>query len=737
MATEWDVSEETPLDLTGLGESISSQTYAPPSIRWDCSIGGLPFLFGVSDQYPMQRETAEFRRQRIDNEREPGEQSLDSGYWIRSQSSWHYGSGLTSAEPLETNDTEARFRFEASGGIDPWTPGKVQLLHETSKIYSSTAATQHMLGVSTGVLHATGNVLTYITNAGSASTVTWGGTSGTIQSLTSTGQKWILSDDDGIYVGGLPNSTGSRIWYLTSGHSGGHRSLVRWVKNRLIAVNDNELWEITNITTGGNLGGTGSKLLFTATDSNWVWTDVADGPTAIYASGYVGDTSQIYRFTVSDTGASTAMTAGANVAELPRGEYVLSMYSYLGAYIAVGTNKGLRIASINSSDGSLSLGALVHETTDGVYDMVAVGNYMWFTVGSKGNAGDSTTRAGLYRIDLGQNINNDPLDFAHAADLVVPDSTSTGNATQVTVSNGSVWFIANGAGGGVFKEQSTYVPTGWFTTGRVRLGTIEPKAWRDIRVIAEETIVPSVSLSITNKKLTNNIATLTTSSAHYLRVGQTVTVANVDSTFNGTYSVTGVPSSTTFTYAKIASNVASTAVTPVTDQLTFQPDVSAAAYASESGNGLYSSWGEVIRATQTGPDKLGSLNQVTSVPAANMYLAFRLDTYNVNYTPALIGYQVRAIPAPSRSRLLRVPVLVYDFEVDRTGLRYGSKGGAWLRLAKLESLENTVATISYFDYTTGERSEAYIERVAYTRTTPPTRSQSGNGGIANVTLRLL
>jgi hypothetical protein len=41
-----------------------------------------------------------------------------------------------------------------------------------------------------------------------------------------------------------------------------------------------------------------------------------------------------------------------------------------------------------------------------------------------------------------------------------------------------------------------------------------------------------------------------------------VTVAGVDATFNGTYTVASVPTTTTFTYAKTASNVASVAVSP-------------------------------------------------------------------------------------------------------------------------------------------------------------------------------
>ena len=63
---------------------------------------------------------------------------------------------------------------------------------------------------------------------------------------------------------------------------------------------------------------------------------------------------------------------------------------------------------------------------------------------------------------------------------------------------------------------------------------------------------------ITNKALTSNVATLTTAVNHTLTVGQTVLVTGIDSTFNGTFVVTGVTSNT-FSYALIATNVSSTA----------------------------------------------------------------------------------------------------------------------------------------------------------------------------------
>lgn len=65
---------------------------------------------------------------------------------------------------------------------------------------------------------------------------------------------------------------------------------------------------------------------------------------------------------------------------------------------------------------------------------------------------------------------------------------------------------------------------------------------------------------VTNKALTSNVATLTTSQIHGFAVGSIVTVTDVDATFNGTHVITAVTDST-FSFAKTASDVASIAVT--------------------------------------------------------------------------------------------------------------------------------------------------------------------------------
>lgn len=69
----------------------------------------------------------------------------------------------------------------------------------------------------------------------------------------------------------------------------------------------------------------------------------------------------------------------------------------------------------------------------------------------------------------------------------------------------------------------------------------------------------TLNAAINNVARTSNVATLTTSTAHGFSTGDTVVVSGLTATdLNGTYTITGTPSSTTFTYASTGANVTST-----------------------------------------------------------------------------------------------------------------------------------------------------------------------------------
>ena len=67
--------------------------------------------------------------------REPGEQTLTS-WWLRSQSSFHYGQGVKFFEPAQ--DESLRFQYTYSKGCDVWTKGQVTLLSDTFTTHYTT-----------------------------------------------------------------------------------------------------------------------------------------------------------------------------------------------------------------------------------------------------------------------------------------------------------------------------------------------------------------------------------------------------------------------------------------------------------------------------------------------------------------------------------------------------------------------------------------------------------------------
>jgi hypothetical protein len=84
----------------------------------------------------------------------------------------------------------------------------------------------------------------------------------------------------------------------------------------------------------------------------------------------------------------------------------------------------------------------------------------------------------------------------------------------------------------------------------------------DLGFVGEySTTVSTITKSVSNKALTSNVATLTTSATHGFAVGDVAVITGVDATFNGTYYVKAVPTTTTFTFDKTNANVTSAVAT--------------------------------------------------------------------------------------------------------------------------------------------------------------------------------
>jgi hypothetical protein len=465
MATE-SITEPivNPIGLAGSTAELFTNT----SNIYDVAIGGQPFLLAASDKFPYQRQTATYRKQQFDNSKEIGEQSFE-GWWLRSQSSFHLGAGINYLDPYLSENVQ--FRFNDSAGVDVWTPGQVSMLADTENVFTLSDNIQ-MFGAIDSldqdcVFVSDDDVLTRIAADGTDATIAYGGSGSDITSLAQDGLNYYAANDTGIYRGELTGTgaTGS-IFYQT-----GDNTVIGFVKQRLVAAIGPSVYEITSST--GATGPLVADKRYTHPDVNWIWTAIVEGPQAIYASGYRGNNSSIFKFTLSTVGVMPTLTNAVTAADFPDDEHVTALGVYLGTYMMIGTNKGIRVGILDAN-GDITYGPLIYEKSD-VSHTTAFAFEDRFAYATVTN--DIDGKSGLIRIDLSQEI--EPGRYAYAKDL---SSGVTGNCRAVAFigDTGRAAFAV--AGSGVYFEHATNkVATGFLDTGYIRYATIEKKYFKLIK----------------------------------------------------------------------------------------------------------------------------------------------------------------------------------------------------------------------------------------------------------------
>ena len=437
-------------------------------VAYDVAVGGLPFIYAINDARPYIRQTAPFRKDQFDNGNEPGEQSL-SGWWIRSQSSFHSGTGIKFYDP-SAGET-VHHRFAASRNLDVWTKGQITLLKETANMTGVTTGIYKVLSIIDGSTNKilgwtpANTTINNYTASGTAvnytSVVTAGLDAATL-AITTDGAHLFIADNDHIYTGEISTpAAGYTEYYAT----GSERVTLAWVKQRLVAGVGPSIYELTG--TKGT-----SRALPTATYTHpndaWTWSSISESGSAIYAAGYLGGNSAIYKFTLSTTGSMPTLTSGIVAAQLPVGEIVNKIEYYLG-YLMIGTNKGVRAAIVSDADGSINYGPLIIEESNGVYDFAFRDRFVWAT-------GSIDGFPGLYRIDLGNEI--ETLRFAYAADIYLDSVTGYATSVDFVGNTDQIAFTTSGSNGIAIQSTTTLATTGYLTTGNIRYNTLEPKNFK-------------------------------------------------------------------------------------------------------------------------------------------------------------------------------------------------------------------------------------------------------------------
>jgi hypothetical protein len=484
MAYGDDITEAIPYTLSNPPVNSS---YSGSTVAYDIAIGGQPFFLETSDESPYRRVTAQYRKQQLDTTREPGEQTL-TGWWIRSQSTFHLGQGINFFEPAQ--DESLRFQYKYSKGCDVWTKGQVTLLRDvtstnttTGTINSNLRPYQYARSIrwsnTDGILLHDDYTIRKISVAGTATAFQTNvpGTDSTIFSVCDDGVNayWITNSTIGgnlsLYRKALTadTSTSPTLMFATIGTTVTN-AVIEFTKERLVAAINNKVYEIA--TTATVL----PSPVYTHPNANIIFTSITSSGAAIYLAAYSGIQSNILKFTLETTGAMPTLSSAITAAELPVGEKVLKIAYYLG-FLAIGTSKGLRVANVSDANGSLAYGPLIFESEQSVYDVAFRDKYLWCTTNVDGNPGIS-------RVDLGQQIGGN-LVFAYAWDLYKPGITGhlttacafNGNTDRMTfVSN----YAASTAGGVYIEEASTLVPNGSMETGFIRYNTLENKIFKTL-----------------------------------------------------------------------------------------------------------------------------------------------------------------------------------------------------------------------------------------------------------------
>ena len=469
-----DITEGIPYVLSN---PAGSTTYIPTGPAYDVAFAALPFFLAASDEQPYRRVTAQYRKQQIDQTREPGEQTL-TGWWVRSQSSFHLGAGIKYFEPIQ--EESLRFQYTESKGLDVWTRGQATLLNDTVRAEPATASNLLLFGAKDttnnvdAIVFTEGPDLKKLTMSGDTPTVspyTLVTSPHTLdfKSLTSDGSRYFAADNARIHRGNIFGTTSDGHIYDLGGPV--TTVVLRYAKQRLLAGVDRDLYELDSnksTTAGGHALPT---ELYQHPNPSWIWTTISEGPAAFYAGGYAGSQSSLYKITL-DTATPNALgfptlETPTVVVDLPEGEILNSFDVYLGTFGVLCTNKGVRV-SVLSADGDVSYGPLLLETE--CKSVTFKDKFAYVTTLQDGESG-------LIRIDLSQPVIPNSLVFAYAWDICATGQSANPISTDFLGSTDRVVFGIPGDGIWI-ESASTLVPTGYLRTGYIRYNTLETKIYK-------------------------------------------------------------------------------------------------------------------------------------------------------------------------------------------------------------------------------------------------------------------
>ena len=721
----------------------SGDVYYNTSNTYDIAIAGIPFFIGANEKYPYGRETAQYRKQQIDQQKEPGEQTL-TGWWLRSQSSFHYGAGIRYEEPIE-GETVAT-RFNKSAGVDVFNIGKVTLLPDVTannSISVSTGLSPICVGGTdtNGVdvyLTAVDSTLSRTTAAGATTTLTWGG-SGTILALAQDGANYYAANATGIYKGPLTGGSSGTLIFTHPSMVGTVTAVaLGWVKQRLIAGINNYLFEIQPVVSYGiiatSIASNQPTLKLSSAHNFVVGSAITVASVTNNASAYNGNWSVIA------VPSSTQVTFYHNNADIAydntnTGTVTLTSNNSLPIYahpnpswtwsgIAEGPNN-IYVAGGSGSYSSVfrlaldtttgqvplltrALEAAIMPTGERIYCIgaylgkyIVIGTNKGIRIGTIDTSGFVSNGYITYGPIIVVTNGYDPASATILSGYAARALTFNDRYCYVTVSN----YIDNG--------DETY------SSGLIKIdlsrdfGALQMAWATHLRAPSTNEVTTVCVMGSTNKLIIGVKETAiyqqatTLVSSGYLQTGQIRYFTLEDKHFELVKLRQTLPMQGTLKVSSVDANGAIADIITVGNNFDFTQDIT-------------------------------GLDQYDLTPKESIALKFTLYSavgQLVGQEDSFNGYQLKALPAVKRERIITLPLLVFDQEMDKNNMTIGYIGRTWKRITALEDIESNGDVVVLQDFRNGEQVRGVIESMKFTVVAPPSRAFAGYGGVLQVQFR--
>jgi hypothetical protein len=450
-----------------------ANTNAPEAQGFEANLDDLFLRFAVGPGRQMNINTAPLQAQAIQTSETPEDFQQEFGQ-IFSRTDFAGGSGLDKAHKRNAGENDFQ-RYWDSKGVDVFS-GKavgqeynISLLHDTDEVQTTTGTNLYMQELGGEIFYADGAVLKKVATPLTGSVADDGTPSAgnNITGMAVLGTKLYLVANGDIYV---RNSAGSYATYNT------HKTFDKlWsMKGRLVASATNgELHEVA---------ATSSPPTMKALPSGSSWTDVADGGAVVLACA---DDGYIYSF--ADESSTLTLKGQTFVeGEVPNAIDAAQGLIFYGTYQNTASGKIGRLyrAEITNANNLYVLvnAQLIKQWGDGTttlnqapYRLISTRDSIFVGII------DSASKTNLWRYYLPTGGIARDLEFAESG--IVEGIAVFSDRLFATVS-----------GGGLYRESTNYVSTGYVITPLADFFTSEKKQWVGAKVNTNVVTSGSVKL---------------------------------------------------------------------------------------------------------------------------------------------------------------------------------------------------------------------------------------------------